>query len=151
VVDASILIEEGFRVRGRQLLQHRTLKLSVATEAWSETQHERRKRIVMLVERGDLTPADAAQLADETAVIDAGLKIVPVLGYKQHLDEAAWRIPRDPRDVFTVALALSLNCGIWTNDRDFFGCGLPVWSTEVLRRHLDETTRSAPHASDAES
>ncbi len=36
----------------------------------------------------------------------------------------------------TVALALALDCGIWTNDRDFFGCGLPVWVTETLRAHL---------------
>jgi predicted nucleic acid-binding protein len=137
VVDASILIEYGLRVQGRQLLQHKSLELSVATETWAETVHERRKRIVLLVERGNLTPASAAQLADETAVIDADLTIAPISTYVDHLDEAAWRIPRDPRDVFTVALGLSLGCGIWTGDRDFFGCGLPVWSTDVLRRHLE--------------
>ena len=30
------------------------------------------------------------------------------------------------------ALALLLDCGLWTEDRDFFGCGLSVWQTAVL-------------------
>jgi predicted nucleic acid-binding protein len=39
---------------------------------------------------------------------------------------------RDPGDAPTLALALTLDCGIWTSDHDFFGCGMPVWSTETL-------------------
>jgi predicted nucleic acid-binding protein len=35
-----------------------------------------------------------------------------------------------------VALALTLDCGIWTADQDFFGCGLPVSTTETLTLHL---------------
>lgn len=48
------------------------------------------------------------------------------------------RIPRDPNDAPTVALALALDCGIWTNDNDFFGCGVPVWTTETLLLHLED-------------
>jgi len=43
----------------------------------------------------------------------------------------------------TVALALALDCGIWTTDNDFLGCGLPVWTPETLLLHL-ETLDSAP-------
>jgi len=57
--------------------------------------------------------------------------------YAEYIDEARWRIPRDPDDVPTVALALALDCGIWTADRDFFGCGLPVWTTDTLLAYLD--------------
>ena len=46
-------------------------------------------------------------------------------------------MPRDPKDVPTVALALTFACGIWTGDRDFFGCGVPVWTTETLLGYLD--------------
>ncbi|MBC8121000.1 MAG: hypothetical protein H7Y22_04070 [Gemmatimonadaceae bacterium] len=28
------------------------------------------------------------------------------------------------------------NTAIWTEDRDFFGCGLPVWTTETLAVYL---------------
>jgi predicted nucleic acid-binding protein len=47
--------------------------------------------------------------------------VVPVTVYSEHLERAAYRIPRDPDDVPTVALALALGgnegrCGIWTNE-----------------------------------
>jgi hypothetical protein len=35
-----------------------------------------------------------------------------------------------------VALALALECGIWTADRDFFGCGVAVWTTDTLAQYL---------------
>ena len=54
---------------------------------------------------------------------------------------AAYRMPRDPDDVPTVALALALGgdegrCSMWTNDGDILGCGLPAWTTDILLAHL---------------
>jgi predicted nucleic acid-binding protein len=57
--------------------------------------------------------------------------------YAPNLEEAYRRIPRDRRDAPTVALALTLDCGIWTADYDFFGCGVPIWVTHTLQAHLD--------------
>jgi predicted nucleic acid-binding protein len=142
VVDASILIEEGFRNRGRHLFEHPSLQLAVASEAWSETVHERRKRVVRIVERGKLGPAEAADLAAKTSVIDARVTVYKAGNYAERLAEATRRIPRDPRDAHSVALALQLDCGIWTSDQDFFGCGLPVWSTEVLQTHLEHLSQA---------
>lgn len=51
VIDASTLVAEALRARGRKLLAHSSLDLVVAAEAWSETQHELRKRVALLVER----------------------------------------------------------------------------------------------------
>jgi predicted nucleic acid-binding protein len=48
------------------------------------------------------------------------------------------RIPRDPNDWPTVALAIALNAGILTNDCDFLGCGCPTWTVETLRAELAE-------------
>lgn len=73
--------------------------------------------------------AALAALTDQVTVVLPG-------SYRDHLEEATWRIPRDPKDAPTVALALTLGCGIWTHDYDFFGCGLPVWSTETLQQYL---------------
>jgi predicted nucleic acid-binding protein len=56
--------------------------------------------------------------------------------YGEHEAAARDRIPRDPNDWPTVALALSLGIGIWTNDYDYFGCGIPVWTTQTLLTHL---------------
>jgi hypothetical protein len=35
-----------------------------------------------------------------------------------------------------------MDCGIWTADRDFFGCGLPVWTTESLLRYVEWVNRA---------
>ena len=48
-------------------------------------------------------------------------------------DEARRRILRDPDDWHTVALALRLGAAIWTQDGDFLGCGVPTWTTDILR------------------
>ena len=39
-------------------------------------------------------------------------------------------------DWHTVALALMLNADIWTQDKDFLGCGVATWITETLRLKL---------------
>ena len=30
------------------------------------------------------------------------------------------------------------DAGIWTHDADFFGCGVPTWTTDTLLAYLDE-------------
>jgi predicted nucleic acid-binding protein len=136
-VDASTLIAEVLRARGRKLLGHADLDLVLATETWEETEHELRKRTILLAQRGSLSEARAAQLlAEALALIAARVTLVPPDLYVGQVAEAQRRILRDPRDAPTVALALTLDCGIWTGDYDFFGCGLPVWTTETLQLHL---------------
>jgi len=54
--------------------------------------------------------------------------------------EAKERIPRDPDDWHTVALAIHLNTAIWTQDNDFLGCGCPCWTTDTLISHLKRTS-----------
>lgn len=50
--------------------------------------------------------------------------------------EALERI-RDPADWPALALALQLECGVWTEDRDFFGTGVATWTTATVQRYLD--------------
>jgi predicted nucleic acid-binding protein len=137
-IDASSLVSEGLRARGRRLFAHPDLDLIVAADAWAETEHELRKRVALIVERRNLEATDANQIFDEV-VTAITTYVTPVTGevYIHNLDEAYRRIPRDQRDAPTVALALTLDCGIWTADYDFFGCGVPVWVTETLQAHLD--------------
>lgn len=137
VVDASTLVAEALRVRGRRLFAHPDLELFVADHAWNETVHELGKRVVLLSERGSLAAREAAAYVDKDfAFLADRTTTVPSDQYDARLEETRWRIPRDPTDAPTVALALALDCGIWTDDRDFFGCGLPVWVTEVLQRSV---------------
>ena len=64
------------------------------------------------------------------------LTVMTETEYGHHDVEAGDRVPRDPNDWPTVALAMTSGIGIWTSDRDFFGCGVPVWTTETLLTHL---------------
>jgi predicted nucleic acid-binding protein len=144
VVDANVLVAEAFRERGRALVTHSALDLFIAGDAWSETTHELRRRVSFLTKRGVLNELWARMTLDDViAAILGRLTIVQAEQFVDRYPEATWRIPRDPLDVPTVALALAFECGIWTNDRDFFGCGLPVWSTDVLRSCLENQGSTA--------
>lgn len=138
VIDASVLVAELLRVRGQALITHPNLDLFLALDTLRETEHELQKRVSMMVRHGHLDDVLAEQLLDGAlATIALRVTLLDADTYAEHVEEARQRIPRDPNDVPTVALALTLDCGIWTTDYDFFGCGLPIWATETLLRHLD--------------
>jgi predicted nucleic acid-binding protein len=140
VVDASTLVAEALRERGRALLAHPTLDLVIAVEALSETEHELRRRTALIAERRRLDLETATRLLDAAlAVVNTRVVVFPVAAYEAQLAEARRRIPRDARDAATVALALTLDCGIWTADHDFLGCGVPTWTTGSLLIHLAAT------------
>ena len=137
-VDASTLVAEMLRERGRRLLENRAFVLVVATEVRGETEHELNKRDASMVRHGHLSldAAEAVRARVEQHFTDR-IEVVPRHFYGVSEGEATWRMPRDPKDVPTVALALTFECGIWTGDRDFFGCGVPGWTTETLLGYLD--------------
>ena len=60
------------------------------------------------------------------------IRSVPVPAYQMVERIARRRIPRDPDDWPTVALALVLEDHIWTHDHDFLGCGVATWTTQTL-------------------
>jgi predicted nucleic acid-binding protein len=45
---------------------------------------------------------------------------------------------RDPEDWPILAAALALNCPIWTEDADFFGCGVATWTSRLVEVFLRE-------------
>ncbi len=135
-VDADILVGQLTNYRGQVLIAHADLELYITDLAWRETQHELPKRTEAMVRRGTRTPEEASSLlasAWETAV-----HALTVLGSEHYAHEEAQARAciADERDWPTVALALTLDAGIWTNDRHFFGCGCPTWRTETLRAVL---------------
>lgn len=140
VVDASTLVAEALRERGRRLLSNPALDLIAPAEVVEETEHELRKRVDLIAERGHLDTETATGLLDVAlAMIGARVLIAGREVYAARMEEARNRVPRDERDAPTVALAMALDCGIWTADQDFFGCGVPVWATETLALHLATT------------
>jgi len=133
IIDANILIAELLRQRGRELLRNRQLSIYAADKVLEETNYEIQKRISHMVTTGKLSREAGADLTQaafqllETCTIN-----VPQVKYSYLEIEAKERIPRDPDDWHTVALAIHLNTAIWTQDNDFLGCGCPCWTTDTL-------------------
>ena len=62
---------------------------------------------------------------------------VPEEVYLDHKAAALARIEqRDPHDWPILATALALECPIWTEDNDFFGAGVPTWTTDRVEIYL---------------
>lgn len=45
---------------------------------------------------------------------------------------------RDEDDWPVLATALALECPIWTEDTDFFGCGVATWTTDRVELYLSK-------------
>ena len=49
---------------------------------------------------------------------------------------------RDENDWPVLAAALGLACGVWTEDADFFGTGIAVWTTNRIEIFLRKQAKS---------
>ncbi len=137
IIDANILIAELLRQRGRQLLRNQQLLIYAADKVIEETNYEIQKRIRHMITTGKLSKAEGADLTQAASEpLETRIITVPQIEYGYLEIEAKERIPRDPDDWHTVALALHLDAAIWTQDNDFLGCGCPCWTTDTLISHL---------------
>ena len=130
VADASVLVGELLRRRGRELLLHPALRVVVAEDQWEETQHELARRLDVMESAGRLAAGGRQVLEDGVrSMIDT--RAIEMVGrdmYAGFETVARRRVPRDPRDWPVVALALLLDAPILTGDNDFLG----VTSVEVV-------------------
>ncbi len=137
VVDANVLVGELLRRRGRELIARPTLRLTITERAWDEARHELRRRAADMARHGRVQSGSGAELF-AAALALAELHVAPAAAdaYAHLETEARRRIPRDPDDWPTVALALALDAAIWTHDNDFLGCGVATWTTDTLLAQL---------------
>jgi predicted nucleic acid-binding protein len=49
---------------------------------------------------------------------------------------------RDEGDWPVLAAALAMACPVWTEDTDFFGTGIPVWTTNRIEIFLRTQTKA---------
>lgn len=138
-MDASTAVAEGLRARGLALLQHEGLELFMSEHAWSETHHELTRRVGIIAKNRGLSEGEReALLAAGIEALAASVHVMPHEAYASLEPLARARIPQDPDDWPSVALGLTLEVGIWTEDRDFFGCGLATWRTPILDHYLSK-------------
>jgi predicted nucleic acid-binding protein len=88
--------------------------------------------IPKIAEQYGLTEPQLTRVVGELGLIVYGRQ-----AYEGGLREATERIgSRDPDDIALLALALVLECPVWTNDRDFENAGVPTYTTAQLLKAL---------------
>jgi predicted nucleic acid-binding protein len=137
IIDANILIGELLRQRGRELLRNPQLIIYASEKVVEEPNYEIQKRISRTITTGKLSKEAGTDLTKAASQpLKNRIITVPQIEYGYLEVEAKERIPRDPDDWHTVALAIHLDAAIWTQDNDFLGCGCPCWTTDTLISHL---------------
>ena len=138
VVDTSVLVGELLRASGRARLGEDGLELFLPEQMWGEARVELPRRIAAFIRRRGLDRSIGDELtAACTAAIEANIFLLDQAIYAALENEARARSLRDPTDWPVVASALALTAGIWTNDNDFLGTGVPTWTTDTLQRWLE--------------
>jgi predicted nucleic acid-binding protein len=132
VLDANILIRAALGRRVRSLLE--TYEDSTGFYAPDVCFEDAREYIPqVLVNRGGNAQAGLAILEQIGLLVQA----VDHALYQDFEQLARERIaPRDIEDWPIVAVALLLKLPVWTEDRDFFGSGLPIWTTDRVELYL---------------
>ena len=81
-----------------------------------------------------LAPAFAALELVATLV-----QTIEIEAYSRFESVARERIGRRDEDDWPVLpSALALDCPIWTEDTDFFGCGVATWTTDRVELYLSQ-------------
>lgn len=135
VLDANILIRLVLGKRVRQLVLDHADRVAFFTPdvAYADA---RTYLPGILVRRG-VDPGAAMSVLDG---FEAIVHSVEAEVYRRARRAALARIARrDPADWPVVATALVLGCPIWTEDQDFFGTGVPTWTTDRVQLYLDTT------------
>ena len=135
VLDANILIRAVLGQRVRRLIvdYHERVALFAPRIAFDDAQ----RHLPGLIAKRGIDPVLALDVADQIASL-----VVPVdaADYEAARDAAVARIARrDVADWPVIALALVFDCPIWTEDNDFFGTGIPTWTTDRVELYFRNT------------
>ncbi|HXB67908.1 MAG TPA: PIN domain-containing protein [Candidatus Acidoferrales bacterium] len=132
VVDANILVRAVLGKRVREVIEAFSGGVSffVPETAFAEA----KEHVPALVVKRGGDPEKAL------ALLDALGQLMELIGseiYGQFEAEARERIgQRYPEDWPILAASLALGCPIWTEDTDFFGCGVATWTSNRVRMFL---------------
>lgn len=132
VLDANILLRAVFGSRVRQLLEtYEDVDGFYSPDVCFEEAQEyipdvaKRRRV-----DSSLAVSVLEQVRGMVVAVDRSL-------YESHEKLARERIQRrDPDDWPVVAVALLLDVPVWTEDQDFFGSGIPTWTTDRVELYL---------------
>jgi predicted nucleic acid-binding protein len=95
---------------------------------------------MLLEERGIPRDDVLASLSELRAIVEA----VEADFYRSFEQQARQRLRgRDEADWPVLATALGLRCGLRTEDQDFFGTGVAVWTTNRIEILLEQESSAS--------
>jgi predicted nucleic acid-binding protein len=132
IVDANILVRAVLGKRVRAIIEtyaeHATF--FVPDVAFAEAQ----EHLPALVAKHSGDPRKAVALLQSLGRL---LEPVGIDVYGTFESAARERLGgRDPEDWPILACALAIGCPIWTEDTDFFGCGVATWTSSRVEMFL---------------
>jgi predicted nucleic acid-binding protein len=132
VVDANILVRAVLGKRVREVIETHAKDVSFFVPESAYAEAEEHLAALVVKRRGD--PEKALTLLRSLG------RMVELIGsevYGEFEVEARERLARrDPEDWPMLACALTFRCPIWTEDTDFFGCGVATWTSDRVRMFL---------------
>jgi predicted nucleic acid-binding protein len=134
VLDANILIRAVLGQRVRRILESHADSISffLPETAYAEAE----EHLAALVAKRGGDPAKAVRLLRSLAALGT---VVSRDLYADFEAEARKRLAaRDPDDWPILAAALAFGCPIWTEDTDFFGCGVATWTSASIDSFLTQ-------------
>jgi predicted nucleic acid-binding protein len=132
ILDANILVRAVLGRRVRLQLEKYLASIRFCTPQGCF--EEARRNIPAIAARlGD----DANRILERLQELNMFVEELEISDYVEYEKSARARMrSRDETDWPIVASALLLDCPIWTEDRDFFGCGVATWMTETVEIYL---------------
>lgn len=134
VLDANILIRAVLGQRVRRIFEVHAESISFFLPETAYAEAEEHLAALVVKRGGD--PAKAL------AALKAMAALATIVGddlYGDFEAEARKRLgTRDPEDWPILAAALALDCPIWTEDIDFFGCGVATWTSGSIDIFLSQ-------------
>jgi predicted nucleic acid-binding protein len=132
VLDANILIRAVLGSRVLALLCKYAGQVEFFTP--DTAFEEAREKLPEVLERRKVPVAPAMAMLDQLFDL---VQAVEAETYRSFEHLARQRIARRDEDDWPVlAVALALDCAIWTEDADFFGCGVATWTTDRVELYL---------------
>ena len=134
VLDANILVRAVLGKRARNILDryHDRAHFLSPLVCFEEA---KRHLPVILKKRG-IDPSSVMETLDH---LPATVEPVKVTAYRSMEKTARSRIRSRYEDDWPIlALALSLNLPIWTEDQDLFGVGIATWTTDRIELYFED-------------
>lgn len=135
VLDANMLMRAVLGKGARRLVFEYGDRIVLATPETAV--QEARTHLPGVIARRRLDAAASLALLAVFASLQRVLRIVQAEQYSEFETVARTRMRRrDEADWPVLATAMALDCPIWTEDADFFGCGVATWTTDRVETYL---------------